>query len=167
MSTAADSIASQLATMDYTELLKLRTLTDFWLQDKPTVQFSSETEQILFEAIKAELSTAGVNNAIMFSTISTGKYLKAWKQSAASVNSFLDNSFSQAKSRSQRLGLCRIFIQALIGELKYKKIPVSAGTIVRNLHHVHQVFDRAFPSYLESGLAYLVVKSMIRSKKSA
>ncbi len=171
MTTSIDNIASQITTLKEADLIKLKQLTEMLLggtEQATAIQYSSDDERILFQAIQSELEAAGFRSRVQYSGITSGKYSKCWKKSVNTVTEFLDDAFSDySKSEAQRLGLCRIFVQALIKEFKQRGIPVSAGTIVSNLHRVQQVFDRAFPSYLESGLAYLIPQAMLRPRNHA
>lgn len=167
MTITVDGIASQLPTMNATELLKLRQLTDMLLGgDLPgtQAQIVDPNERILFEAVCQELAAAGIRGNIAYSAFVETKYIKSWKRGVKVVSEFIEKSFGKyANTEAQRLGLCRVLVQTLIKEFKRNGIPVSIGTLANNIHRIPQTFDRAFPRYLESGLAYLIPKALIRN----
>lgn len=167
MSIGVDNIVSQLPSMSVSELSKIKQLTELLIGGQGQETYDTDDERLLFQALKSELSAAGLHSALSYSSL-TGKYQKPWKRSVQVVSEFMDTSFAGlATTEAQRLGLCRIFVQAMIKEFKKRGIPVSLGTLASNLHRVQQAFDRAFPSYLQSGLAPLIVKSMQRRPERA
>lgn len=168
MSTHIDTIASQLPQMSAEELSKIRQLTDMLLGgNKPTdAKPDDPTERIMYQALRSELSSLGLNSNISFSTFTESNYYKNWRRGLKVVDEFITKSFrGYVKTETQRLGLCRVLIQALIKDFKRNEIPVSVGTIARNIHRIPQAFDNAFPGYIESGMAYLVPQAMLRGKK--
>jgi len=163
----AETMMTQLSTFDKTDLLQIRQLTDMLLGGTTSVEtpVNDEREAMLFDAVRAELSANGFNGKIPFSNLKEGNYYKAWQKGLGVVNQFIDEHFqSHIKSKVQRIGICRIIIQVLLSDLKRLNIPPSLGTIARNLHRVPQTFDNQFPNYIQSGLAYLVIKAMTKRK---
>lgn len=167
MSIQIDTIASQLPLMNAEELSKIRQLTDMLLGgEKQEVRVENPTERIMFQALRAELSSIGLNSNISFTSFAEGNYYKSWKKGVTAVETFCNTAFrGYVKTETQRLGLCRVLLQALIKDFKRNNIPVSVGTIARNVHRIPQAFDNAFPGYIESGMAYLVPQAMLRGKK--
>lgn len=169
MSTHVDVIASQLPTMAAEDIAKIRQLTDVLLGKGKTevVNFDDPTERIMFQALRAELDSLGINSNISHTSFAESRYYKNWKRGVKQVGEFCDKAFrGYVKSETQRLGLYRIFLQTLIKDFKRKDIPVSVGTIANNVHRVPQAFNNAFPGYVESGMAYLIPQAMLRGRKS-
>lgn len=167
MTSHVETIASQLPNMDANDLSKIRQLTDVLLgkQDEGQAQASDDDERIIFEAVKAELQLAGIRTVLSYGRFSQTRHFKAWKKSIPVVVSFLEDSFKgHAETETERLALCRVFIKAIIRDFKRRNIPVSIGTIATNLHRVQQSFDNAFPNYLQSGLAHLIPKALLRNR---
>lgn len=159
----AEAVISQLSTLDKTDLLKVRQLTEILLGGNTNADqnISNENESILFEAVKAELAANGFNGRIPYSTLKESNFYKTWGRGLTVVNQFIDQHFKEHITRRvQHIALCRILIAALLAELKRQHIPPSLGSIARNLHRVPQAFDNQFPNYLQSGLAYMVLKAM-------
>lgn len=168
MAMPMEMIASQLSGLNATDLAKVKQLTDMLLGGQvrdcqPSI--TDPTERILFEAVKSELKAAGVNGAIGFDGFTESKFYPSWKRGVAVVAEFIDTNFKDyVKTEPQRIGICRILVQTMINDFRRNNIPVSVGTIARNIHRVPQTFERQFPGYIHSGLAYLIPASMLRKK---
>lgn len=169
MSTSIDTIASTLATMSAADLAKVRQLTETLLGgNQVEVQASDDNERILFEAVKLELAAVGIRSNISYGSFSQSSHYKFWKRGVKVTSEFLEGSFKgYANTEAQRLGLCRIFVQAIIQDFKRIGIPVSLGAIAKNLHRVQQAFDNSFPNYLQAGLAHLIPKMLMKSRRRA
>lgn len=167
-SISASDIMAELPKLNPNDLTKLRQLTELLLgsQTQQTeTQATDDNERILFEAVRFELQAVGMRSAISYSSLQQSRNYKTWKRSVSVVTHFLDSAFKgHANTEVERLALCRIFVQAMIKDFKRAEIPVSLGTLCNNLHRVQQAFDRAFPNYLESGLAHLIPKALTRSR---
>ncbi len=158
---------TQLSAFDKTDLLQIRQLTDILLGGTTSPETTSidDREAMLFDAVRAELSSHGFNGKIPFSNLKEGNYYKSWSRGLKVVNQFIDEHFQKhITSKVQRIGICRIIIQVLLSDLKRLGVPPSLGTIARNLHRVPQSFDNQFPNYIQSGLAHLVIKAMTKRK---
>jgi len=167
-----DSIASQLPAMSAADLLKVRQLTDMLLGQGQVTGTPAATkpddrfEATMFEALKSELASVGINSNISYRAFSESKYFKSWKRGVDVVQKFVNDAFKgYLKTEAQRVGICRILVQTMIREFKDRGIPVSVGSVANNIHRIPQTFDRAFPGYLESGLAYLIPAALLRNKK--
>jgi hypothetical protein len=60
------------------------------------------------------------------------------------------------------MGLCRLLVSALMDELRSRGIGVAFGTVATNIGRLPEIFDSAFPGYLESGLGFVVPLAMKR-----
>lgn len=163
MSTAIETIISKLPQMSISELNQVRQMTDILLGTSKEQKIENEDEYELFEAAKAGLAASGIRYQISYQSFSETKYYKAWKKGFNTVVEFVNTSFRGfIKKKAQKVGLYRILIKSLIIELSSRGIPVSLNTIAMNLHRIPQVFDRAFPDYLKSGIAFLVPQAMLK-----
>jgi hypothetical protein len=169
MTTSIDTIASKLATMSASELAKVRQLTDTLLgSTQVEAQATDDNERILFEAVKLELASIGIRSNVSYTAFSQTNNFKYWKRNCKVVSEFLENSFDgYAETEAQRLGLCRIFVQAVIQDFKRIGIPVSIGAVAKNLHRVQQAFDNSFPNYLQAGLAHLIPKMLMKPRRAS
>lgn len=168
MAANVDAITSQLVTLSPEDLSKIKSVADTLLQgneDQPTVIVTKD-ETLLFDAIRKELENIGVGIPMSLHKFSQTKSFKPWKNGYNEIQRFLQQHFRPyAKTRNQRYALYRIFIQTIIQYQKKRHIPVSAGTIIRDMNRIHQTFDSSFPSYLECGLAFMIPKALLRSQQ--
>lgn len=165
MQVTIDTIASQLPAMSEADLLKVRKLTDMLLQGQPKeIESEDPTERLLFEAVRVELAAVGIRSAMTYAQFSESRFYKSWKRGVEVVRAFIETSFKgYIKNETHHLAVCRVLVQTMVKEFRAREIPLSIGSIANNIHRVPQTFDRAFPRYLESGLAYLVPRALLRN----
>jgi hypothetical protein len=86
------------------------------------------------------------------------------KDFEAAAPDVLDFAFEICKDagKVQQQGILRFLIGLLVSDLKARKIPVTLGTVCRNLNTVPMVFDSAFPDYRRSSLMPMLLKQMVR-----
>ena len=75
------------------------------------------------------------------------------------ITTFMLKYFSEA-NKLQRIALMTFVVRALIADLKGRGVPITVGTLVKNLGRFEQVFSSEFPNYLESGLAPMILKAL-------
>jgi hypothetical protein len=63
---------------------------------------------------------------------------------------------------TQMIHLKRFLISLLIADLKAKQLEVTMPKIAWHLGNIQEVFENAFPSYLASGIANLVLKGLTK-----
>lgn len=162
------SIISSLPKMSRSELVQVQQLTAILLSgSEPTNMLADAEEFLLFEALKSEFIAQGFNGRIPYDTLRSSKYYKTWQQGSKTIDDFIDKYFKKhIKTDIERSALLRTLIQCLMADLKRMKVPVSLGTIARNLHRTPQAFENSFPGYLRSGLAYLIVRALIKTKNA-
>lgn len=164
----ASSVMTQLSTFGKNDLLQIQQLTNMLLGTNinNTPDHQDDNDMMLFDSVRVELAANGLNGRIPYTTLKESKFYKQWCNGLGVVNQFVDTHFKDHINRKlQRVAICRIIVQILISELRRQNIPVSLGTIARNMHRVPQAFDNQFPGYLQCGLAYLIVKSMTPKRK--
>ncbi len=71
---------------------------------------------------------------------------------------FITKTFGGTKTRE--MAAMKLVVGLLIDDLKKREIPVSLGSVCRNLNLLPMVFDAAFPNYRESGLVPMLLKQM-------
>lgn len=116
----------------------------------------------LFEAMLSELKIHGIRRYISFINFTETSNFKFFKKGSLEVLSFLKDVFPKYKSRVQKTGISRILIASLIRDMRSKHIPVTLGTISKNIHRLPEIFEISFPNYIESGLAHLIPQQMER-----
>lgn len=163
MTASVDGIVAQLPNMTPSDLLKVRQLTDMLLGKGNETKPANPFEQILFDAVRTELANVGIRQAIGYGSFTETKHYKSWRKNLGTVSEFIEEAFKgYTNTEVQRIAICRILIKTMIRDFKMNGIPVSLGSIANNIHRIPQTFDRAFPGYLSSGLAYLVPRAMLK-----
>lgn len=112
----------------------------------------------LFSALTTTLGT----NLPYASFTATSSHVH-WAKSAPDVVQFIDTTFPTA-TRIEKRAIMMFLIEALIDDLKTRKVPISIGSVVTNIGFLPQIFDSAFPEYRKNGLALLVLKAMVKGK---
>ena len=85
----------------------------------------------------------------------------AFNKNATAALSFMEDSFKPSlDNKVLALGAMRYLLSLLADDLKAKKIPVSPTTLVINLGRLPEVYEAAFPGYIQSGLAGLITNSI-------
>jgi hypothetical protein len=84
---------------------------------------------------------------------------RLWQKHAPAIEVFLDHQFPTA-SKLQRHALLTFIVSSLIDDLKGRGVPITIGTIVKNLGRFIQVFEDQFPGYLGNGLAHMILRSL-------
>ena len=86
---------------------------------------------------------------------------KTWRRTAPTALAFIDEAFPEA-TRVAKVAIMNMLLEALIEEFKERNWLISLVTVTRNLDRFEQVFENEFPGYLKSGLAHLVLESMLK-----
>lgn len=98
-----------------------------------------------------------------FSTSASGKH---FSQNAPVFSEFMQRAFGAALHRKvARLALAKLLLGLLANDLIKRRAPVSMGSLALNLHRVEEVFDRAYPGYLQAGLCNLVCQAALGKDK--
>ena len=63
-------------------------------------------------------------------------------------------------SKVDRLGVYVLMHNILINDLRKRNIPVSIGSICRNLNRITETFNNEFPGYFESGMGKVILFAM-------
>ena len=121
-----------------------------------------EKYEWLFEAMMHELKVHGIRRYICFSDFIETSNFKSFKRGADEINSFFESVYPNYKQRVQKLGIARMLIASLIRDFRSRHIPVTLGTISKNIHRLPEVFEISFPNYIQSGLAHLIPQQMER-----
>ena len=101
-------------------------------------------------------------------SLSTFKATAAGKQfmkNAPIAISFIQTNFKGAlENKVKAHGLMRHLTGILLADMKAGKIPITRNTVTANLHRMNDAFERAYPNYIQSGLAVLVLKAILNKK---
>lgn len=84
---------------------------------------------------------------------------KAVRQKIEEAKIFIER---QARSKTERIALCRVGIRLLYDSLRWMDVPVTGSVLLRHLHRLPAVFDRHFPGYAASGMLQMLIKAEMR-----
>lgn len=79
-----------------------------------------------------------------------------WKRHLPDIERFIATNFPLA-NRITGLALATFTLQALCQDLKGRNVPISMGSVAKNLGRFADVFEDQFPGYLSSGLGPLIL----------
>ena len=149
-----ESIITKLPALTQGELAQVRAAVDQLINTKqargvdPTV--------LVWDALMKALNTK-----ISFAAMHDMSIYKQWKQHAPACLEFVEGTFPEVKrSKVTEMAVIQFLLEALRDNLRAGRIPITVGTMVTHMGRVPQVFEKAFPNYLESGLTELVLKAM-------
>lgn len=165
-----DNVIAKLATMEKADLIKVRAMADFLLDNEPSPEGPSATpadpfEQLLYESLSAEMANFGFK-AVPYSQFKTGGAYKEWKENWPMAKEFITESFGpKADQKRVQIALCRVAFKQSIMWIRERGVPVSTRTASRAVNKFPQLFDLAFPGYVANGLGYLIPEALLKSKK--
>lgn len=115
----------------------------------------------LFEAVKAVLGAKGLafSRGDTYANFAKSKQFKAWEEGSERVTDFVRAHFGRLK-KVEELRLYKMLLPILLDKLTAQKVPISLGSVCSNIGRLTDTFDIAFPGYIGSGLARVVIKSM-------
>jgi len=116
----------------------------------------------LFRAMIEELKIHGVNPYTNFTNFTGTQNFKFFKKGFNVIDSFFKDVYPKYTKHIQKIGISRILIAALIRDMRSMHIPVTLGTVSKNIHRLPEVFEKSFPNYIQSGLAHLIPQQMER-----
>lgn len=150
------SVLAALPKLSQGELVVVKSAVETLL--KPTA--GPDSTSLLFEVVSRYIVTTRMG----FEVFKTTGIYKTWKRSAPDVVLFMEQTCPNL-NRVETIAFASLLIEMLIADLKELNVPISLGTVVRNLSRVPQIFDVGFPMYRINGLAYLVISSITKGKK--
>lgn len=103
-----------------------------------------------------------LGSKIPYSKFQQTNAYQVWKQNHPLVMTFVDQTWPDLQD-VEKLGLLRYLLGLLVDDLRRRGIPVTPGSITSNLNGTQDAFDRAFPGYRDSGLAFTVVKMLVNN----
>lgn len=154
----AAAIIAELPTLSGADLQKVRASVGFLSSDDraPPNAFANT----LFEAMRSEL-----HYAPHFSQFSRTKRYGTWAAHLPGLLAFVEKQFKfhEMTANAQR-ALLRLLVHLLMDDLRGLGAPIGMGIVAANIGRLDVVFDRAFPGYMDAGLAYLIPKQLSRPR---
>lgn len=158
-SPALTYVVSALPSLSMDELKALQATIER-LVAAPTVK-DPEAPTLLYRAALAELEAVGHRSSIPYYELLRSRQGKAWQRGMAAVNDFLKKCGTKFKTDIDEMSFLRVAVSTLIKQMRRRKIPLSVGSLASNLEALPDAFDRAFPHYVENGLAHLVIEALV------
>lgn len=89
---------------------------------------------------------------------------RQWKRNAPACIAYLDKHFPDSR-KATKSALMLLMLESLIEDLKDRGVPITLGTVTKNIDRLPQMFDLIFPGYLESGLGHVIVQQLEGGKR--
>lgn len=102
-----------------------------------------------------------IGNRVTYQAFTTMGAYKHWAKNVTTVDEFITEHFPDT-SKVLSAALLRFLMELIVDDLKGRKVPATLGSITVNLGRLPEIFESAFPGYLESGAAHLIVKAMVK-----
>jgi len=156
----SSEIISTLPKLTSDEINQIKETANFLSSN--TRKSSIDKHEWLYDALLSELKVHGVLRYITFVSFSETSSYTSFKRGAKEVEQFFNSVFPNHKKRIQKNGISRILIASLIRDMRRRQIPITLGTVSKNVHRLPEVFEISFPNYIQSGLAHLIPTQMER-----
>lgn len=112
----------------------------------------------LFEALQASLK-APLSEAQFLATQAGKQFVRQ----APGFITFMVKEFPDVMGKRVRaLAMMKLLLDLIAADLRARQAPVTLGTIVVNLPRAREIFGLAFPGYLETGIAEMLIATMLR-----
>lgn len=162
MTVSKSEILQALPKLTKKELQDVKAAVDFFLRGTPARQ-ADEFEEALSSALKATLAAHQVWIPKNWLSQQTGTYGKAWHSHLTAIRALLaalqGTPAIPLPAPSQNAVLRHLWA-LLAADLLERKVPITAGTMVVNMGRIQEVFERAYPGYLRSGLGPRIVSRL-------
>ena len=152
MTLTKDQIIGALPTLSQSDLTAIKAVTVALLGHglPDAVNGPNGPSAWLFEALAGVL---GVSYGLQSGSA------KQFNKSAPVFLKFVEEHFSSSLTKKVNgVAVMRTLLMLIIDDLKGRGVPVSLGSVIVNMPRMPEVFDTAFPNYLSSGLAALIIK---------
>lgn len=118
---------------------------------------ADDNETWILDTVTSVLVAAGLERASMFRLKNSSDWRQFRSQRMAELLAYLD----LMGTRIHKKALLAIGVDLLREDLNWMRVPVSALSIVRNLHRLPSVIDRHFPGYAKYGLLQHVIQAEV------
>lgn len=156
-------IIAVLPTMPKKDLVKIQDMIKLLVGNEEGD--ATNEENVVFQAMVEELRSVGVRQATTYESFRQTAAFKPWKKGIKEVDLFLNTKFGKYSfKKTDKHALCRLLFRTMLEEMRERGIPISLGSVAANVIRIPEMFERAFPGYLESGLAHLIPLAMKRKR---
>lgn len=84
---------------------------------------------------------------------------RQWKRNAPACIAYIEEHFPECR-KATKSALMLFMLEALIDDLKERGVPITLGTVTKNIDRLPQLFDQIFPGYIQAGLGHVIVQQL-------
>lgn len=117
---------------------------------------ADEALPLVFSQVQQILKDAGVETPPL-KVVKAQGYYKALLEGSDTLIQYI-NANLHPESRGEKIKGVQVLLRMLVRWLENCGIPVSVGTVARNLSKVPSLVEKEFPGYRESGLLPIILK---------
>ncbi len=153
-----DQVIESMPSFTSKELEQLPSTTSYLLSGTGYTPNLSKNESEVITALSKRLEAEGIRFGFNHQML---KKIGGWKNGINEIIKFVNffESTSQINLKQiERQVLLRLLFKLLIEDMKRIGIAITPKTTINNMNRIPDIFDRSFPGYLSSGLAYFVIK---------
>lgn len=123
-------------------------------QQAPTL---SAQQRAVFDAIGHALNTKLAPGLLV-----RGVIAKHFDRCSTQMLNFVNHNFGFAmKGKVAMLALIRFMVVLVVDDLRKKRIRLTPGVVVLNLTRINEIFEDAYPGYLQGGLSKFLVNRIL------
>ena len=153
MSSNVNDVLKLLPKLSQQELAVVRAAVDHLLDGSDIVQGDSTLS--LYDVVSAAVG----RGYLSFQEFRKMTAYKTWRRDGPAVVQFIERTFPQSH-KVTKTAIMSFLVRALIDDMKMLKIPITIGTVTKQISQLPQVLDRCFPGYVESNMTHVIVKAM-------
>lgn len=114
-----------------------------------------------YEALKSVMSAEGPGMMMPAAVFSRSGNSATFQKALPAADQLVEK-FRAPKERvlrqPQEMKIREVVINTLITSMKRKKVPVSLGSVCRNMQNASAAINEEYPGYMKSGLLHLILK---------
>lgn len=109
--------------------------------------------------------TAICGASVPYATFLLSNHGKLFKKNTPAVMEFIAATFPNLKTKVEEQAVMRLVLGLVVDDLAARlRAKPSMGMVASNLPRIPELFENAYPGYLESGLAHLIADKICGGK---
>lgn len=159
-----DQVVESIPHFTVPELEQLQGMMSLFLSNGQTTD-PSDDERFVLHAMSKRMEAEGLRFNIPYHVIRKSNLYSTWKTAIKDLTKFIITFQHRSKvrlSKNEYQSLLSLLFKLLIDDMRQIGIPITLKTLIRNMGRISEVFDKSFPGYLQSGMAYLVLTNIKR-----
>jgi hypothetical protein len=158
-------IIKTLPRLTSSELKEVKAAIEYLTQGEGTKRDKFEMDA--FSAFRATVKNSGAEIPLGWLNHSNNTLVKLWDRHLPGLRGLLVrfqvNPATPLPARTVYASL-RLLWGLMASDLITRGVPVTPGTMIKNMGRFSEVFENAFPTYLSNGWAPLIIKRMTGGK---